>query len=121
MAFIPPEIGVGVKNRFTYSEIHTFQGGFLPRSGPGMSTLAVASFGNSSIPNAFAKSLLLLWARPAWGSGAHEARQDDDGQFRPRQKLTRQNSSTSLSDCPWIFISTRLLLKRSITLGGTPG
>jgi hypothetical protein len=29
MAFIPPEIGVGVKNRFTYSEIHTFQGGFF--------------------------------------------------------------------------------------------
>jgi hypothetical protein len=58
MAFIPPEIGVGVKNRFTYSEIHTLQGGFLPGSGPGMSTLAVAGFGNSSIPNAFAKSLL---------------------------------------------------------------
>jgi hypothetical protein len=106
MAFIPPEIGVGVKNRFTYSEIHTFQGGFLPGSGPGMSTLAVAGFGNSSIPNAFAKSLLLLWAPPAWGSGTDEARQDGDGQFRPRQKLTRQNSSPYLSDYP-VFLSQR--------------
>jgi hypothetical protein len=26
MAFIPPEIGFRVKNRFTYSEIHTFLG-----------------------------------------------------------------------------------------------
>jgi hypothetical protein len=26
MAFIPPEIGFRVKNRFAYSEIHTFQG-----------------------------------------------------------------------------------------------
>jgi hypothetical protein len=26
MAFIPPEIGVRVKNRFAYSEIHTFLG-----------------------------------------------------------------------------------------------
>jgi len=25
MAFIPPEIGFRVKNRFTYSEIQTFQ------------------------------------------------------------------------------------------------
>jgi hypothetical protein len=37
-----------------------------------MSTLAVAGLGNSSILNAFAKSLLLLWAPPAWGSGTDE-------------------------------------------------
>jgi hypothetical protein len=61
-----------------------------------MSTVAVAGFGNSSIPNAFAKSLLHLWAPPAWGSGADEARQDGDGQFRRRQKVTRQNSSSYL-------------------------
>jgi hypothetical protein len=33
MAFIPPEIGFRVKNRFTYSEIHTFPGVCCPRLG----------------------------------------------------------------------------------------
>jgi hypothetical protein len=106
MAFIPPEIGVGVKNRFTYSEIHTFQGGFFLAAALECQPWPLLASATHQFPNAFAKSLLLLWAPPAWGSGTDEARQDGDGQFRPRQKLTRQNSSPYLSDCP-VFLSQR--------------
>jgi len=34
MAFIPPEIGLRVKNRFGYSEIHTLKDVLPPQTGP---------------------------------------------------------------------------------------
>ncbi|HEY4679411.1 MAG TPA: hypothetical protein VIJ01_19765 [Candidatus Angelobacter sp.] len=44
MAFIPPEIGFRVKNRFTYSEIHTFMARMVPGSDRNVKDLLIFSF-----------------------------------------------------------------------------